>query len=257
MGRYADVVAGFSRGWTVLGVGVALAVLTGCSTTGAGGPTRPATTSATTSATRPTSATVAHALRLRPVLAEVAAVGPGSASGANACWNVSPAQAADVPRVGSAGRAALVTRCRTLRQSTDPTAQATALNQLNCGFGFLDVLAGNDDPQLPLVTCDQPGRAKYSLGATFLDGSDVTGATVRPATDGSGYVVALTFDATGTRIWAAFTSAHIGSQAAFVLDGAVLSAPTIESGITSGSTEITGDFTHAQAQQLATTLAGG
>lgn len=198
-------------------------------------------------------------LRVRPVLTAIAAVGSaGTPAGGNECWNVAPAQANDVPAPGSTRRTGLINECMTLRQATAPAAQQTALANLNCGSGFLDILGGFDDPARPLVTCDQAGKAKYLLGAALLDGSSITKAIAAADSNSPGrFVINVTFDSAAAKTWADFTAAHIGSQTAFVLDGEVLSAPTIDSAITSGATVISGNFTRTQAQQLANTLTGG
>ncbi|HVO41673.1 MAG TPA: protein translocase subunit SecD [Aggregatilineales bacterium] len=56
--------------------------------------------------------------------------------------------------------------------------------------------------------------------------------------------------------FANFTSSHIGQPMAIVLDGKVLSAPVIQAALTTGG-EITGNFTAAQADDLALQLRYG
>lgn len=245
-------VFGGRRGCVILAA-AALATLAGCDTSPSASPT---TTHVVD--TGPAQSSVQHVLRVRPVLSAVAAVAAGTPRSTDQCWNVAPTAVATVPPVGSRQRTELIARCRSLRQTNDPTAQATALAQIDCGSGVLDVLAGQDDPVLPLVTCDQAGKAKYSLGPTVLDGGQVSGAIAKPDPSSPGaFLVSITFTRAGASTWAGFTASHVGDQAAFVLDGEVLSAPKIASAITSGATEIAGDFTRAQAQQLAGTLSGG
>ncbi len=68
----------------------------------------------------------------------------------------------------------------------------------------------------------------------------------------------MTFDSEGSTTWAQYTAANIGSQAAFVLDSKVVSAPVIQGATPAGSaTSITGQFTNTQATELANTLKYG
>ncbi len=70
-------------------------------------------------------------------------------------------------------------------------------------------------------------------------------------------VVILTFDEEGTEKFAQLTEANINKPIAIVLDGQILSAPTVQSVITNGEAYITGNFTAEEAKQLATRLNSG
>lgn len=61
----------------------------------------------------------------------------------------------------------------------------------------------------------------------------------------------------GTRLLSRVTGAHIGERLAIVLDGAVYSAPTIQSKIPSGEGIITGSGTQEEAKDLAIVLRAG
>ncbi|GDY28806.1 protein translocase subunit SecD [Gandjariella thermophila] len=147
-----------------------------------------------------------------------------------------------------------IQQAKALRQSTDQQVQAQALALLNCGPGHRDPLAGNDDPNLPLVTCSQDGKEKYVLDKVFLKGEEIGNASAGPNPQGAGYVVNLNFKPAGTKTWADFTSANVGQRAAFVLDTQVVSAPSINEPILGGNTMISGQFNQTQAQQLANVL---
>lgn len=151
--------------------------------------------------------------------------------------------------------AAEIAAARQTRQSEDPAVQAQALAELDCAAR--DPLVGNDDPELPLVTCNTEDTAKYVLGPRFLDGTAIDDATSGPAAGGVGFSVNLTFTGEGSETWGQYTAANVGQQAAFVLDTSVVSAPTINSAILGGTTEITGDFSQPEAQSLADTLRFG
>ncbi|MBW0099491.1 protein translocase subunit SecD, partial [Pseudonocardia sp. KRD-184] len=117
-------------------------------------------------------------------------------------------------------------------------------------------LRGYDDPSLPLVACDVDGTAKYVLGPVLLEGTEIAGAQAQPAQGGIGTVVSVQFTSSGAATWGAYTSANVGENAAFVLDGEVVSAPTINQPIY-GDTQIEGQFTPEEAQDLAGILRYG
>ncbi|HEY3260673.1 MAG TPA: protein translocase subunit SecD [Pseudonocardiaceae bacterium] len=160
-----------------------------------------------------------------------------------------PALPAD-PKVAEEIRAAKETR-----QSSDPNVLQLALATLDCGKP--DPLVGNDDPNLPLVSCAQDGTERYILEPAFLDGERIDNATAGANPKGPGYVINLSFDSEGSKTWADFTSANVGQRAAFVLDSKVVSAPTINEAILGGNTEISGQFTQKSATDLANILKYG
>jgi preprotein translocase subunit SecD len=140
----------------------------------------------------------------------------------------------------------------------DTTVQQAAMAALDCSKP--DPLVGNDLTDQPLVACDQEATAKYVLGPTFLQGTEISDAGSAPNPEGTGYVVTLDFESAGSRIWADYTEAHVGQMAAFVLDTQVVSAPEIQGAIT-GQTQITGGgqggFSSAEAKSLADVLKYG
>jgi preprotein translocase subunit SecD len=148
-----------------------------------------------------------------------------------------------------------IRKAKETRQSTDPNVQQQALIALDCSAP--DPLIGNDDPNLPLVTCDQQSTEKFILEPAFMDGERITNAIAGANPNGPGYVINLDFDSDGTAKWAQFTAANIGQRAAFVLDGEVVSAPTINEAIPGGKTEISGRFTQKSATDLANVLKYG
>ena len=140
----------------------------------------------------------------------------------------------------------------------DATLQQAAMAALDCSKP--DPLVGNDVMNQPLVACDQEGTAKYLLGPTFLQGTEISDAGSAPNPDGVGYVVTLDFKSGGSRTWADYTEAHVGEMAAFVLDTQVVSAPEIQGAIT-GQTQITGGgqggFSSSESKSLADVLKYG
>jgi preprotein translocase subunit SecD len=150
--------------------------------------------------------------------------------------------------------AAAIDEARLTRQSTDAQVQAAALQALDCAA--TDPLRGYDDPTLPLVTCNQDGTEKYVLGPSFLEGTEIATAQASQNTQGAGWVIDVTFTSEGQAIWGDYTSNNVGKNVAFVLDGEVVSAPTIQGPIF-GPTQITGQFGQAEAQNLAGILRYG
>ncbi|ANZ38952.1 protein-export membrane protein SecD [Lentzea guizhouensis] len=162
---------------------------------------------------------------------------------------------------------------KALRQSGDQQTLQQAALLLDCSKP--DPLRGNDDLDKPLVTCDETGEFKYILAPVHpaaadtavkpddfttysrLSGEDISNAAANANPNGTGYVVNLDFKSEGGEKWSKFTAANVQQAVAVVLDGQVMSAPTIQSAISGGSTEISGKFTLKQAQSLADTLKYG
>ena len=122
---------------------------------------------------------------------------------------------------------------------------------------------GGDSPDLPLVTCDRDGSARYVLGPAEVLGTQVKNASAAIDQEGSGgWFVSLDFNKEGSGKFSAVTQrvtslAAPQNQVAIVLDGLVVSAPRIISAITGGSAQITGDFTQQEASDLANVLKYG
>lgn len=110
-----------------------------------------------------------------------------------------------------------------------------------------------------LVT-DYPPSPDVSEGTavyhTVMIGAAIEKVGSQPDNFGEPQVV-FTLDAEGTRVFADYTSSHVGSFLAIVLDKQVISAPRVAGAITSGSGSITGNFTLETAANLATTLRYG
>lgn len=70
-------------------------------------------------------------------------------------------------------------------------------------------------------------------------------------------VVSMTMNDEGSRVWARLTKDNIGRSIAVVLDGVVYSAPTVNSEIPNGRSEISGHFTVEETTDLANVLNSG
>ncbi|MFC7616118.1 hypothetical protein ACFQV2_24255 [Actinokineospora soli] len=71
-----------------------------------------------------------------------------------------------------------------------------------------------------------------------------------------GWVVIVTLTAQDAMEFGDWTTNHIGQQLAIVVDGDVVSAPTIEGPILGGSVQISGPFTKDEAEDLADAITG-
>ncbi|HJT92491.1 MAG TPA: protein translocase subunit SecD [Mycobacterium sp.] len=145
-----------------------------------------------------------------------------------------------------------------IRQSTDQQIQVLAFQIMQkTGCAEEDVLAGNDDPNLPLITCSTDGKQVYLLDKSIINGEQIENASSGLDQQRGEYVVDVEFKSDASKIWADFTAANVGTQTAFVLDSKVVSAPEIQEAIPGGRTQITGQFTEATARELANVLKYG
>jgi preprotein translocase subunit SecD len=149
---------------------------------------------------------------------------------------------------------------REWRQSTNKGVQFLALQYQATRCFQEDILAGNDDPDLPLVTCDTQHKQAYLLAPSIISGDQIENASSGMDQHSGGYIVDVQFRSGAANTWADFTAAHIGTQTAFTLDSQVVSAPQIREAIPGGRTQITGGdppFTASSARELANVLKYG
>ena len=130
-------------------------------------------------------------------------------------------------------------------------------------LGFHPVVGSTSDPDaragagnIVLPSLDQPGlyyileNSSVVSGEELVDSQPTFDQNNRPA-------VTFRFNASGARKFGEYTQANIGSPFAIVLDGEVVSAPTIQSHISGGSGIITGNFTVQESTNLAVLLRAG
>lgn len=87
-------------------------------------------------------------------------------------------------------------------------------------------------------------------GDVITDARQTLDQSSRPA-------VSMQMNADGARKWRKLTSENIGRRIAVVLDDYVYTAPTVQGEIPSGQSEITGNFSMEEAQDLANILKSG
>ena len=131
----------------------------------------------------------------------------------------------------------------------------------------------------PYAACDESGQIKYILGPVAVPGSDLEAASAALATNGTGqstgqWIVSLRFNAAGaekfketsTILYGYHDSDPQGSSYrgspdrnsfAVVLDGTVITAPSMQAIIANGEAQISGNFTAQSAKLLANQLQFG
>jgi preprotein translocase subunit SecD len=115
--------------------------------------------------------------------------------------------------------------------------------------------AALDAPRIVLLG---PAGDKYVLGSGIVDANDVENAAAVPdAPSSSGWSVAVNLTADGTAAFETATEATVGSRIAIVVDGRIVSAPTVQAPITSGDVVVTSGLTEREARSLATRLDPG
>ena len=98
---------------------------------------------------------------------------------------------------------------------------------------------------------------KAKNGGGVLSGSVVTDATTELGQNSATAGVSMTMNGTGATEWARITKNNINKAIAIVLDGYVYSFPNVNGEITGGRSSITGNFTLAEATDLANVLKSG
>ncbi len=133
---------------------------------------------------------------------------------------------------------------------------------LDCTNPKVRAGGATDLPKQEIVACDRDGSAKYRLAVAKVVGEDVKGANVGvDQATGVEVQVNLQFKGSGQDKWTklteeAFNQPPPTDQVAIVLDGVVISAPSIKS-VINGDAQITGGFTRKQGQELANNLKFG
>jgi preprotein translocase subunit SecD len=128
-----------------------------------------------------------------------------------------------------------------------------------------------DNTAVQIVSCDSTGN-KYALDVAKVPGTQIATATAELATNSNQWQVLLTLKSGGATAYGNLTSEqatkYLPSAStnendfyldtiAIVLDGNVISAPEVQGPIPGGTSQITGNFTQAQATQLANYLQYG
>ncbi|MCP9959683.1 MULTISPECIES: protein translocase subunit SecD [Streptomyces] len=151
--------------------------------------------------------------------------------------------------------------------STDPTADAglqARFAALDCSDPKQRASVKGAKPTEAALACGQNGGVweKYLLGPAVVDGKDVDDARGALDPERGIWKVQLEFNDKGAKKFAEVTGrlatqASPQNQFAIVLDGDVVSAPSVSFAIPGGQAEITGSFNQKTAQDLGNMLSYG
>ena len=141
---------------------------------------------------------------------------------------------------------------------------------LDCTDPSSQARGSSSDPDKPYVACDAEGTSKYILGPVDVPGSDLSTASAGLVYNNSGqstgeWGVDIQFNAAGTQAFATASKRlfdlkstdQTRNRFAVVLDGNVITAPSMNAEITDGKAQITGNFTAKSAKSLANQLSFG
>ncbi|UGY90400.1 protein translocase subunit SecD [Streptomyces gobiensis] len=122
--------------------------------------------------------------------------------------------------------------------------------------------AAQVDASDPIVACDRERPVKYALGKVEVPGTDVKGAAAVIDERSRQWIVQMDFNSRGAEKFADVTGqiAQLPppqNQFAIVLDGEVVSAPSVQGRIPGGQAKIEGSFTQESASDLANVLKFG
>lgn len=150
---------------------------------------------------------------------------------------------------------------RPVRDIATPDAPNYADLHVGCGTGVPAPCTQDDLVNAsPLVLQDADG-VRYALDAAAVNGDDVVSATAVQISKQWVVNFDLGPDATArfetiTTALASLPQNDPAKRVAIVVDGAIVSAPAVQSPITSGSGQIAGGYTQAEAEALVAELGG-
>ncbi|HEV8407195.1 MAG TPA: protein translocase subunit SecD, partial [Sphingomicrobium sp.] len=177
-----------------------------------------------------------------------------------------------------------------VRRRIDPSGTKEITVITEGGNRILVEVPGVEDPEALKRLIGQTARLEFKLVDLSANPQDVKqgrappGSEVAPMADGSGMIavkrrvmvsgdqiskanqsfddngrpdIQIEFDSAGARRFGRATQENVGKPFAIILDGRVLSYPTIETPILGGNAQITGSFTVQSAHDLAVSLASG
>ncbi len=143
---------------------------------------------------------------------------------------------------------------------------ASLIPQIDAGQAIVppgyEIVTGEDDDDQALTNPKTPGKKKTDAKKVterllVKKKADLSGERVNAANSGfetKGWTVNLRFDSEGAKQFGDITAAHVGERLAILLDGKVISAPSLNQAIYGGSAEITGNFTELSARKLSSAL---
>jgi preprotein translocase subunit SecD len=159
---------------------------------------------------------------------------------------------------------------RQVQQVITPNDPSYAATQVTCGTEQEQETPACSPAQLSkqeVVFQSRDGQTKYQLGPVLITGEAIKKATAvyntgSQSSVATGWEIDFTLTSAGTGTFADVTNRLVGLSAptnelAIIVDGEVISAPTVTGAITNGNGRITGSFTETRAKDLATQLNAG
>lgn len=126
--------------------------------------------------------------------------------------------------------------------------------QVDVAFRPVVQVAPEARPDPPDTLADADGTV-YRLGPAIGDLTRFEDVRAEQGEHG-GWVVQIELSPDDAREFGEWTTAHVGDQLAIVVDGEIVTAPTVQSPITGGTVQIAGRFTEDEARALATAITG-
>ncbi|RZJ01916.1 MAG: protein translocase subunit SecD [Brevundimonas sp.] len=134
------------------------------------------------------------------------------------------------------------------------TAQLT-FQMVDVQNSVQDALGGLVPPDSELIP-DEQGAPYLVKRQILVSGENLTKAAVGQDPNRQ-VAIDFRFDSVGARRFGEATAANIGKPFAIILDGKVISAPTINGAITGGTGQITGNYSIQTASEFVNLLNGG
>ncbi|OGE79272.1 MAG: protein-export membrane protein SecD [Candidatus Doudnabacteria bacterium RIFCSPHIGHO2_01_FULL_46_14] len=113
------------------------------------------------------------------------------------------------------------------------------------------------DPDYTVPENPQEADFTKQFRPTGLSGKHLQRSEVVFNQSGGGPQISLRFNSEGEKLFSQITKNNIGRPVAIFLDGQIISAPNVQSEISSGEAVISGNFTAEEARQLAERLNAG
>tara|TARA_B100000029_G_scaffold161026_1_gene156968 strand:- start:7922 stop:9475 length:1554 start_codon:yes stop_codon:yes gene_type:complete len=115
----------------------------------------------------------------------------------------------------------------------------------------------NDSFGTELLKFDNGIDEAFVSKRIILNGDNLVDAKPRMDTQNNETIVSFTLDRVGAKKFGKATTENVGKQLAIILDGKIISAPSIREPIVGGSGQISGNFTFQSATDLALLLRSG
>jgi len=171
--------------------------------------------------------------------------------------DMSGVSSADRPSALESARAVIERRVDFLGVA-EPTVQTSRSGE---SFRIIVELPGVTNPEEALALIGSTAQLDFREGEklipTGLTGKDLAKADLQFDSTNGNPQIGLTFTAAGAKKFEEITARNIGQPLAIFLDGAVLSAPTVQGKIAGGNAVITGTFTLEEARRFVAQLNAG